>query len=862
MGLVQGATPIISGISRANINAIDFGSLNSWSFCARIRWALVGDIAGAQTLFSIYKNGGTAGLSITWNGTLFTVSIPGSTPLSTTLTIAAPSAATSYDLVVTFNGSAVSGYWRATSAGSAGLSTSTTTNAPSGGVAPYDALTTRDWYWLNDEALLTGFKVSARDLACFTGVLTAADIEMFGKGGAPFQLMSATLRMSPADIGGVPRDRMDGRLMTIRGTAASDVVANYDGPLFDLRTGLTSDESSNVVAHYGVSATRETGLIRSPLNDVTAWCDDSGGGAHFSANSLAVTSITRSGSVATVTFAVSHLVALGDNITIEGAVQPEYNGTFAIASGPSATTLTYNVAGTPATPATGTITALVSCPNYVLTDGKPSVSFMNTIRGGRNSMKFLNTRTAAGRTATGAISVGGVASCDAPTLGSGTGNMIRLADSGLGTIWQITWLAGSLSDSLRFGINNNLQTIPTTQTPRLLMPSNPSLFLCCNTGAGGANNHYARVNDAAALTTQTNTNATRYVSRLGSPTEATKQVAFTLYDLYVWNADKTSASNSIAASIRTRNALKTSLKAEVIIDSSTGEGSVCDYGLHFVRLQREVNAAGVPVFNFGIGGAQVGAQRMTGVTRTGAGSGLSFTLGETVTDGATGVGVFLAEDPPEAGGQIWLASTTAAFAASSTLLGATSGATRSYTATVASAGPLAGSTRIAQIVGALAPYSTSNNTICFVINSASNGVAAGASAAVSYAADVALVALLRAAFPTPRLKFVLRMFQPRIGLPAGVAVAYRALARAGAGRDFDVYCDMSLLSQFSDYAGASSYSNLTYYNADQTHLNNGGHLSLGQFKDAIIAAILGLLAKDSSFRNRGGSRGHIMWGVR
>lgn len=69
-----------------------------------------------------------------------------------------------------------------------------------------------------------------------------------------------------------------------------------------------------------------------------------------------VTSITRSGSTATAT-ATDHGFATGDKIKMGGIVQPEYNGTFKITVLDD-DTFTFEVSGTPATPATGTITAI------------------------------------------------------------------------------------------------------------------------------------------------------------------------------------------------------------------------------------------------------------------------------------------------------------------------------------------------------------------------------------------------------------------------------------------------------------------------------------------------------------------------
>lgn len=69
-----------------------------------------------------------------------------------------------------------------------------------------------------------------------------------------------------------------------------------------------------------------------------------------------VTSISRSGSVATATV-TSHGLSSGQNVTISGAAQAAYNGTFAITV-TGVSTFTYVVEGQPTSPATGTITAL------------------------------------------------------------------------------------------------------------------------------------------------------------------------------------------------------------------------------------------------------------------------------------------------------------------------------------------------------------------------------------------------------------------------------------------------------------------------------------------------------------------------
>jgi hypothetical protein len=70
-----------------------------------------------------------------------------------------------------------------------------------------------------------------------------------------------------------------------------------------------------------------------------------------------VTSITRSGSTATVTYPENNFFSLAGTVVIAGADQAEYNGTFSLTPvGNGYTQGTFTVAGSPATPATGTIT--------------------------------------------------------------------------------------------------------------------------------------------------------------------------------------------------------------------------------------------------------------------------------------------------------------------------------------------------------------------------------------------------------------------------------------------------------------------------------------------------------------------------
>ncbi len=69
---------------------------------------------------------------------------------------------------------------------------------------------------------------------------------------------------------------------------------------------------------------------------------------------LEIASITRASSTATLTTTTDHGLQTGEKITITGATQSEYNVTDAVIIVVDATSFTFDVTGTPATPATGT----------------------------------------------------------------------------------------------------------------------------------------------------------------------------------------------------------------------------------------------------------------------------------------------------------------------------------------------------------------------------------------------------------------------------------------------------------------------------------------------------------------------------
>jgi hypothetical protein len=106
-----------------------------------------------------------------------------------------------------------------------------------------------------------------------------------------------------------------------------------------------------VVLHSGMAGAPGTTLTT--LGGLIAVLD---GGLVNGFNAVGITSITRSGTVATVTTTSTHNFEHGRIVLIEGADQAAYNGRKHITVTGTAT-FTFEVTGDPATPATGTMTS-------------------------------------------------------------------------------------------------------------------------------------------------------------------------------------------------------------------------------------------------------------------------------------------------------------------------------------------------------------------------------------------------------------------------------------------------------------------------------------------------------------------------
>lgn len=128
-----------------------------------------------------------------------------------------------------------------------------------------------------------------------------------------------------------------------------ELWAQYEG-----LSRLPATPAAGYITVTGVAGTAVPALTewRTANNIVIA----SLSGVTLAVTTVNISSLTRSGTTATGTTASAHNFATGMQLTIAGANETDYNGTFTITV-LSTTTFSYELTGTPATPATGTITA-------------------------------------------------------------------------------------------------------------------------------------------------------------------------------------------------------------------------------------------------------------------------------------------------------------------------------------------------------------------------------------------------------------------------------------------------------------------------------------------------------------------------
>lgn len=116
-------------------------------------------------------------------------------------------------------------------------------------------------------------------------------------------------------------------------------------------TRLTTSESEGKISVTGTLSTFIPQFTQLTKNEITY---ETQVGASIATKNQSIVSITRIGGIATVVTNGEHELATPQSVTISGANETDYNGTFEITVIDS-TTFTYTVPGSPTTPATGTI---------------------------------------------------------------------------------------------------------------------------------------------------------------------------------------------------------------------------------------------------------------------------------------------------------------------------------------------------------------------------------------------------------------------------------------------------------------------------------------------------------------------------
>jgi type IV pilus assembly protein PilY1 len=262
-----------------------------------------------------------------------------------------------------------------------------------------------------DATTATVTTASAHGLANGTSITIAGSSGGFGgtytisgASGSTFTIPVTPLPAPGSSLGGnggsiVFYDATCSTIVTSRNIANNGISRTTGSTTVDITTGGSNlpnpigaarvQITGLTPANYNVSCSENVGFSRQgnklvrislPLNlthfshEMTA----SGGTVSSSAAgaSVAVTSLTRNGTVATASTAPNALpagVTLGQSVVISGANQTAYNGTFTV-TGVSGQSFTYTVPLYPSTPASGTIAAN-SSPGVNRTD------MVNWVRG-------------------------------------------------------------------------------------------------------------------------------------------------------------------------------------------------------------------------------------------------------------------------------------------------------------------------------------------------------------------------------------------------------------------------------------------------------------------------------------------------
>ena len=138
---------------------------------------------------------------------------------------------------------------------------------------------------------------------------------------------------------------------------------------------------------------------------------------------------------------------------------------------------------------------------------------------------------------------------------------------------------------------------------------------------------------------------------------------------------------------------------------------------------------------------------------------------------------------------------------------------------------LAQATRISKLLDCLNASTHPRNLVHLnpIANSFAASESPNATAALNYAALLALIAQIKAGYTAAgRLRCVVRVHQPTATANGTNLSAYHALVRAGAGVDFDGVADVSTLAEFDDYLTSSDWGNTTFYDSAGVHAKDAG----------------------------------------
>jgi uncharacterized phage protein gp47/JayE len=121
--------------------------------------------------------------------------------------------------------------------------------------------------------------------------------------------------------------------------------------------GITRNAATQSTGNIAVQGTAGTVIpLGTTFQSSDSYTYDTTASATIANNIVSVSTLTSSGTTATVTTASNHNLASGLSVTIAGANETDYNGTYIITV-TGLDTFIYTVSGSPATPATGTVTA-------------------------------------------------------------------------------------------------------------------------------------------------------------------------------------------------------------------------------------------------------------------------------------------------------------------------------------------------------------------------------------------------------------------------------------------------------------------------------------------------------------------------